>query len=260
MTKPNLAIETFSFSENNADILLIGIDNIDKANIYFSEAHYYKYITDNNSVKNVMGIGPENKFFYKIAAYKDNNLVSYEYGVGYAYDLDGSTYFKRETPMLYGKNENHQRVLQNSQSRFYSPPGAINIITSEIPPNNTALYFEKNSILASKDAFLPHPIKILDNSFLARVSEDDLSSLSFDSKDFSDIVVTALTKYTKQLALKCSKLNANKLAVKQLQLESSDGAGAKAGTFVYDNETDTVKFYNGNRWRTLKWADEENPE
>ena len=81
--------------------------------------------------------------------------------------------------------------------------------------------------------------------------------MSFNSKEFADIVTESLTKYTKQLSLKASKLSVNKLSVKHLQLESSSDLNVKKGTFIYDETTDTVKFYNGSKWRTLQWVDEE---
>lgn len=260
MTKPSLAVETFSLNENNTDLLLLGIDGIEKANIDFSEAVYYKHITSDNSIKNVIGVGPENKFLYKIASYKDNAVVACEYGIGYAYEMDERTYFKRDRPLIQGKNEIQKQVIYNNGLRFYSPPNSTNVITSEIPTNITGLYFEKNMILVSRDAFVPHPMKILDNSFLARIGDSDLYSVKFDSKEFSDLVASAINNYSKQLAMKSSKLSVNKASIKHLQLEPSSKTNAKKGTFIYDEDNDVVKFYNGKIWRTLQWAEEENPE
>lgn len=254
------AIETFVPVENSSDLLLLGIDGIQHANPDFAAAHYYKTISDNNKITKLIGSGPLNKFFYKICSYKDNVVVGYERGIGYAYIDNDKEYFKREIPLIYGKNETHVQYIENNILRFIPSNETTNIITYEIPPTLTALYYDKNCLLVSKDSFCPSSLQIAENSFVGRVGEYDVNNINFDSSDFVDIVASALCKYSKQISLKCSKLNANKLAIKQLQLEDNDGSGARAGTFVYDKENDVVKFYNGTTWRSLKWVDEEKTE
>lgn len=259
--KPSLAIETFKSCElDSTDLLLCGLDRIDCANYDFAVAQYANKITDENCIGNVIGYGPDKKFFYKLMSYKDNVVVGHERGIGYAYQLDGRNYFKREIPLVYGTSENQFHFVKNKISQFIISSDNINVISSDAPPNLAILLYDKNCIISSRDAFVPFTLKVLENSFLARIGENDLANVSFDSSEFSDIIADAITKHTKQLPFKASKLNASKLAVKQLQLESNNGSGAKAGTFVYDAETDSVKFYNGIKWRTLKWEDEEKSE
>ena len=254
--KPAQAIELVSNIEGTSNLLLRGVEGVQNASFQLSEAHYYKHITDDNSVVNVIGSGPDNRFFYKLLSYKDNEVVGYECGVGYASD----NVFIREMPLYYGKHENQVQKIVNNKLRFYCDPEATNIIISDTPSNWAFLLHNNNCVVCSRDKLTPKVIHINDNSFLARVNDSDLASVSFHSKEFSDVIAESLTKYTNQLSFKCSKLNANKLAVKQLQLESSNEHGAKAGTFIYDKETDSVKFYNGTVWRSLKWADEEKAE
>ena len=259
--KPNLAIETFTNDDSGSpDLLLLGLKDIEFSTIEYSSAHYYKQISEDNKIGNVFGYGPEHTFFYKMSSYKDNELICYEKGLGYAYINDNKSYFKRYLPIIYGKNEQQAQPVQNNVLKFRFEENAINVITSEIPTNLTILMHDSNCTLVSFNQFAPCAIKTNEHSFLARVSDNNISSVSFNSKEFTDIVAEALCKYTKQIGFKSSKLNASKLAVKQLQLDSNDGSGAKAGTLIYDGENDTVKFYNGTKWRTLKWADEEKPE
>lgn len=258
--KPKIAIETFIEGDlDNSDIILSGLDNIDKASPELSEAHYYNHISNNNSVSNVVGVGPNHKFFYKISSYKDNAVACYEKGIGYAYEHNNKVYFKRLIPIIHGKNETHAQLVINNNSRFYFQDGSINVITSEIPPNLALLYHSENSLVVANDSFFPITLELPNNSCLATVDEE-ICSLSFDSKEFSEYVSQALCNYSKQLSLRSSKLNANKLAVKQLQLEPSSGNAAKKGTFIYDENTDTIKFYNGEKWRILQWVDEEKAE
>lgn len=254
-----IAIETFKQGDlDNTDIILCGIDGIDKANHLLSEAYYYKRISDDNKVSSVFGLGPSNKFFYNITAYQDNDVRCYEKGIGYAYEHNNYVYFKREIPMVYGKNAEHSQLIYG-ESKFYFPEDSVNVITSEIPPNIALLYYQKNSILVSRDAFELYSLEIPNNSLLATIN-DTISTLGLDSLEFSSYVATALENYAKGLSLKTSRLDVNKISAKHIRLEPSMPESAKKGTLLYDESSDTVKFYNGHLWRTLKWEDEEKAE
>ena len=261
MMKPSQAIELVSNVENSYDLLLCGIDGIQNASYSFSVAQYYNSISADNSVSNVFGLGEDNKFFYSLLSFKDNNIVKHEHGIGYGYEKDGKHYFCRYFPLYNGtKRIETKRVITNHDFAFDCNSQYCNVLVSTVPEDYAFAYFDKNCILVSTDVATPVSKEVKPHSFLARVDDDDVSNLSFDSKAFADIIGDALSKYTKQLGLKCSKLNANKLAIKQLQLEPSDGVNAKAGTFIYDSDTDTVRFYNGIKWRTLKWEEDEKME
>lgn len=253
------AIEIVQNVENSNDLLLCGIDGVEKASIELSSSIYYKVITNNNTVKNIFGLGEDSKFFYSLLSYRENSIIRHESGFGYAYEKDNQVFFHRELPLYRGKELNHKQLIEKNL-KYECLTDCTNILVSNLPDNYILSYYDKNCILVSKDSLHPRALKVKENSFLARVNDNDVNNLDFNSKDFSDIIGEAICKYSKQLSLKTSKLNASKLAVKQLQLESNNGSGAKAGTFIYDGDTDTVKFYNGTRWRTLKWADEENQE
>lgn len=258
--KPSQAIELISNVENSDDLLLHGLDGIQNASIEFSSAHYHKYITDQNSVENVFGLGPENIFFYSLLCFRDNVVVRHESGAGYAYKVDDKTYFRRSVPIYYGKDINDKRLVKTDNIRFECFHDCTSVLISSVPQDYALPFYDKNCILVSKDKFVPVAMKLPDNSFLARVDDNDVSGVSFDSKEFSNIVGEALVKYGKQLSLKASKLSVNKLSVKQFQIEPSTDTSVKKGTFIYDEITDTVKFYNGEKWRTLQWVDEEKPE
>jgi hypothetical protein len=256
--KPSQAIETVINEDGTNDLLLCGIDNLHKASYDYSAALYNKYITSDNLISNVIGIGEDNKFFYILETYSsDNKVVRYEHGLGYAYESNGKHYFKRFLQLYNGNSVENRDVCYKQIDYFNCDKDLVTILKSTLPEHYFMCLYEDNCILASTGPFVASAIKLKENSFLARVDVNDISSVSFDSKIFSDIVAESLTKYAKQLSLKTSKLSVNKLSVKQLQLESSSDNNVKKGTFVYDETTDTVKFYNGEKWRTLKWVDEE---
>lgn len=260
MKKPSQAIELISNLENSDDLLLCGLDGIQNASIEFSFAQYYKDITNQNSVENVFGLGPENIFFYSLLCFRDNAVVRHESGAGYAYKVDDKTYFNRSIPIYYGKDIGDKRLVRTDNTRFECYHDCTSVLISSVPQDYALPFYDKNCILVSKDKFIPVAMKLIDNSFLARINDSDVSSVSFDSKEFGNIVGDALAKYGKQLSLKASKLSVNKLSVKQFQIEPSTDTSVKKGTFIYDETTDTVKFYNGEKWRTLQWVDEEKPE
>lgn len=257
MTKPSQAIELVSNEEGSNDLLLCGIDGIEHADYNFSSSYYYGEISSNNSVSNVFGLGEHNKFFYTLLSFRNNQIIRYEAGTGYAYEKDGKNYFHRYLPMYEGKNENQTQLVPRGKISYACINDAVNILVSSYPPNYSLIFHDKNCLLSSIDKTIPHCLQVLENSFLARVNDNDLSNLSFDSQTFSDIITEALKKHTKQLSLKTSKLSVNKLSVKQLQLDPSSDLNVKKGTLIYDETTDTVKFYNGSKWRTLKWAEDE---
>jgi hypothetical protein len=255
--KPSQAIEIVINEEGTNDLLLCGIDGIEQASHKFSEAQYYNKINPDNTISNVFGLGEHNKFFYTLMSFRDNEIIRYESGTGYGYEKDGKQYFCRYLPLYDGKNPTHRQLIKKTKPSFSCSQDSISILTSSVPDDYAFIFFDKNCLLSSIDKATPRAIEVLENSFLARISVNDLSNVSFDSKEFSDIVAESLTKYSKQLSLKSSKLNANKLSVKQLQLEPTSDLSVKKGTFVYDEKSDTVKFFNGLTWRTLAWVENE---
>lgn len=257
MTKPNQAIELVSNVDDTNDLLLGGIDGIQYANYDFSSAHYTGAIGDQNSVSNVFGLGEDNKFFYTLLSFRDNEIVRYESGVGYGYEKDGKQYFCRYLPAYEGKHPQQQQLVSKKKNTYICDKGAVNVLMSSYPANYSYLFHDSNCIISSIDTSTPYPVHVKEHSFLARLNDNNLASVPFDSKAFSEIVAESLTKYNKQLSLKASKLNANKLSVKQLQLEPTSDLNVKKGTFIYDEESDTVKFFNGIRWRTLAWVEDE---
>ena len=256
MKKPSRAIEIVINEEGTNDLLLCGIDNLYKASYDYSAAIYNKLITEENIISNVIGIGEDNKFFYILETYSsDNKVVRYEHGLGYAHQQDNKVYFKRFLQLYSGNSQENKTLCHKQIDYFPCDKDLTTVLRSTLPEHYFMCLYEDNCILASTAPFMASSIKVKENSFLARLNVNDLSNVSFDSKEFSNIVAESLTKYNKQISLKASKLNANKLSVKQLQLEPTRDLNVKKGTFVYDEESDTVKFFNGLTWRTLAWVE-----
>lgn len=260
--KPSLAIETVINHDTSDDLLLCGIENLHKASYDYSAAIYYKNITENNLISKVIGLGEDNKFFYILESYTiDNKVVKYEHGLGYIYQNEsGQTLFKRFLQIYNGNSIENKSICNKQISSFQCEKECTTVLRSTLPEHYFMCLYDDNCVMISIAPFSASSIKIENNSFLARIGESDLSNVSFDGDDFANIVVEALSKYSKQLSLKSSKLSVNNLSVKQLQLQNNNGTNVKKGTLVYDEELNAIKFYNGTVWRTLKWEDEEKSE
>lgn len=255
--KQNQAIEVVSYKDQSDDLSLCGIADLEKASYNYSAAIYHNNITEENLVSNIIGLGEENKFFYILESYIDNTIVKYEHGLGYAYESDGNFYFKRFLQLYDGSCYEKRNPSYIQSPRFSYEHNSVNVLRSTLPEHYFLSLYDDNCVLISTGPFIASSIKLKENSFLARVDDNDISSLSFDDKAFANIIAEALAKHTKQLSLKASKLSVGKLSAKHLQLEPSSDLNVKKGTFIYDETTDSIKFYNGEKWRTLKWVDEE---
>jgi hypothetical protein len=256
MTKLNQAVEIVKNIPNSPDLLLCGVEGVDQANYHFSVAHYEGHISEKNNVQNVFGNRP---FFYNILSFRNNQAFRYESGTGHYYEFEGQPRFKRLAPLFTGKNYEQQQVAK-PDSIYYCSEDSVNVLVSIPPDNLRHLLFDSNCLVVSFDKYNPLAVKIEDNSFLARVGENDLSNVSFSGPEFVDLVVKALSKHTKQVSLQSSKVDCSKLSVKQLQLISGSASNAKKGTLIYDEESDCVKFYNGKEWKVLKWQNENQAE
>jgi hypothetical protein len=226
--KQTHAIEIIKNSDslNDLDLILCGIEGIDKANHSLASALYYEHIGPQNSIKNICGLGEENKFFYSINSFLENKLIKYEFGTGYAYEQNDLIKFHRYLPVLWGKDSFESRHFYNGRpSSYVCVPGAVNILHSYSPESYLQLFFDKNCVIVSKDKFSPQSLQIKNNSVLGRL-DDDVCSIPIDSLNIT--------------------VNSNKQEIKN--------------SMYYNADKDVVQFYDGIKWRSLKWAEDEKAE
>ncbi len=198
--------------------------------------------------------GPDCKFFYSAGVFKNNKLSFQEIGVGHL-DFDGvqSTLY-RDRPAYFQIADNPVQLASKFDTLSCSEEEYI-IVTSYTPQSISEFLYDSNCIITSQNTHSPVSIKIEDNSLLL-CDGDKLKSVEF--KDikllprFSDAVKDLLCSYTKQLALKTSRLDVSKLKTKQLQLDHNKKPDAKEGTLYYDKETKQIKYFDGNIWQTLQ--------
>jgi hypothetical protein len=261
MKTPIIPIETFCSCEThpNNDFLLTGHLNLENANQDYKIAVNSNSLSEKNYIKNAIGLGPENTFNYVLESFLNKKQIKHETGVGYAYEIDSVVRFKKLFAIMHGTDPEESHYCNYTQPVFYCTEGAVNIIRGFIPDvYNYNLHFD-NGILISTAPYIPSCLHIKENSLVGRFNQD-LQNISFDDPDFIDYIGRCVSHYTKQLNLKSSKVSAKAISTQSIQFNPSSLQNIKSNTLVYDENTDTLKFYNGIKWRTVKWEDEENQE
>lgn len=221
MIPKTLPIELVANIEGTDDLLLCGVEGIEQANYRLSVAQYYGLINNDCLIHKHFEFGEDNKFYYTLLSLSDNEVVRHESGFGYIYQDGPNRILKRSIPIFEGKRLDHRKLVKSVNVKFICDPSRVNLLTASYPEEYAFAFHDDNCILSSKALARPHSIHIQPHSFLARINDSDLKSISFVSDEFTDIV----SKSIKQ--------------------------------FSYDEKTDSLKFFDGTRWRSLQWAENE---
>lgn len=245
------AIEIATKSDRPDRVALSGINDLQRINSILLADYKEGFITENNKFSNFFQ-SPDEKFCYTLCSYKNNEIIRYESGIGYY--LDGFVY--RYRPLRCGRNFSHK--IECSNKLHYNFIGDT-VIYASMPRYLSDMFFSDNNLIFSKTEDCPVSIQIKPNSLIGRF-DNTITDIDLTSPEFSNILAKCLSQYSKQLSLKTSKLDTKLVSTSTLQLKPSVNDNAKKGTFIYDETTDSVKFYNGNKWRTLKWEEDENQE
>jgi hypothetical protein len=245
----SLTIESGTQCNKKSDIKLCGLANLSNVNRSISSAIQSGSINEDSLLSKSYDIGE--RFFYVAQKVKDNITIISERGIGYLYnDNDGCTYLKRETHICFYTENNPNPSISKAPIDLYNDDGGIIVISSTIPPTYVEALYTDNCVMASSDPFTPLPVVLNEYSLLGRLN-DGIESLSLNNKDFLEILVNAICSFTKQLILKTSKLDVKRLSTPILQLIPSNNPQVKRGSLVYDDNTNTLKYYDGEKWQEL---------
>lgn len=248
-TSNKLAIESGIQCNKKSDIKLYGLDNLSKVNLSISLAIQNGTINNDNLLSTCYDVG--DRFFYIAQKLKNNIAVISERGIGYLYkDDDGCVYLKRETHICYYTEGNQTPLMSRGPVDLYTNNDEIVVVSATVPPTYLEALYTSNCVIASSDAFIPKPVVLNEYSLLGRLN-DGIESLSLNNKDFLEILINAICSFTKQLILKTSKLDVKRLSTPILQLIPSSNPQAKRGSFVYDDATNLLKYYDGEKWHEL---------
>jgi hypothetical protein len=252
-TTTQIAIETGCWDQDH-NLFLCGVDGLQHINDTLHFAIKNNDINNtNHTFKNVFGF--DCKFFYTIEQMNNGEVVRYERGLGNLYEHNDKVYLKRN-PMIGGKNSRDLYYDKTVCTQFQCDDCSHIVVTSSYPPTYIECLTDKNSIITSIESFIPHSFIVEENSIVGRL-DGDVESISFKNKAFIDLISDALCKYTKQLVLKTSKLDVKKISTPVLQINPSTSPPAKDGCIYYDEVEKSLKFYDGSKWRTLVFKDDE---
>jgi hypothetical protein len=251
-TSPITAIEALTTSPDNQDLELIGqspLVNVSKA---LASAVKAGVINDSISFSKIFGY--ETNFYYIIECVTNEKVTSYERGIGYIYQQDNRTFLKREIPIANGKNA-AQCISSSScgTATFNCCDSDCTVLYSCVPHSLVECFPFDNTILASQSRFTPQPVSLQQNCLLGRL-DDNLQSIPLDNETFIDKIVNAISKFTKQIKLKTSKLSLKRIECETIDLLATSNIRAKKGSLYYDESDDTIKVYNGNEWKTIAFV------
>jgi hypothetical protein len=235
------------------DLELVGTKPLETYSDQLKFAIQAKEINDDLKFDKVFGYN--NNFFYTIEVIKDSKVDGYERGIGYIYKKGSKTFLKRVLPLYCGKNSLECAPSREKCGRAFCSNDNV-LIYSSVPHTYLEALVVENCVIASSDPCLPNPIHLPNNSILARF-DDNIEGVTFSDKRLVDKVVDIFSKFSKQLKLATSKLSVKRAEADTIDLVplSSENVKAKVGSFCYDKNTNTVKVYTTNGWRTLQFEE-----
>ncbi len=205
---------------------------------------------------------PSHKFFYlaeKIS--QDNTVVLRERGIGRLLIADEGYEIERVQPLGY--------YIVGDSNPYPCVNGPIDFaetitISSSYPFSLLESLSDDHSVVTCSSPFVPQPVQLSNFSLLGRL-DGDIISISFDelceSAEFREALVSAITGYSKQMVFSASKINTKTkrgiISSSVFQLVPTSNPPAKKGTLIYDEADDKFKYYNGEKWRTLVYEENE---
>lgn len=250
-----MAIEVATNHPTNSDLQLIELDNIENCHV-FKDMIRIGDINENNTIRKTIGLNTN--FFYSVECVPNKVNASikegccYERGLGYLYKQDNEVFLKRTTPIVSAYHDG-SLVANNLYPRPFKccETDSTVVVTCAIPQTYfEALAVPHSFIMSSEDSFIPTPLQVNKNSFLGRL-ENCIQNISLDGVDFINFVVNALCKFKTQIKLKTSKLTVNRIETNLIDIKATSNQKAVKGSLCYDEKTNTLKFYNGNDWKTV---------
>lgn len=248
-TSISTAIELGKHCSDNT-IELLGIEPLKQVNKPLYYAVCNGDINCNNTFKSTFG--PDVLFFYSIEQTKDNIVTKFERGIGYYFEKDNIQYIKRHIPIAMGNNSQDSTICTGSCAHFDCSDCEHLVVYSTVPTSYAECLIHANSIITSVSPFRPHSFVLENNSVVGRL-DGNVQSLSLENKGFIESLISSISKFTKQIVLKASKLDIKKLACYTLHLNKTSKSSSKAGDIIYDEADDNLKYYDGTNWRILSW-------
>jgi hypothetical protein len=240
-----LAIEVGKISRFTLDIELGGVEHLKECDELIAKAvDNHEICCDKNKLSCVFSDGVD--FFYLVQLMdKNKGEVLSEVGIGNI----KNNILNREFPLFYESKETGRILTSKPRNFYYSDETKYITVSNYIPNTINELLLQTNSVIASSSSpSVPNLVKMEPQTFLAR-TDGEISAQPFDI--MSEETRNYICSYTKQLILKSSQINVRKVKTKQLLLEPHNKPDEKAGTLYYNQEDDSLSFFNGKEWKEL---------
>lgn len=246
-------MEAVANCNQNPDLELIGVLSLKDHSSTLKQAIEAKVLTEDCSFKNIFGYNTN--FYYVIESISNNTVTFFERGVGYVYEQDGKTYLKRSFPFVSGKNPAESQPCRDGIPHPFlcCGNGCNTMVYSSIPQSYLECFVVDHAILTSSEQYIPNPVQLNNDSVLARL-DGEIESVSLDDNRLIDKIANLVSKFTKQLKLKTSKLSLKRLETEMVDLTPCYNPKAKKGSMYYDELDNTVKVFTGTAWKTFAFS------
>lgn len=210
----------------------------------------------------VIGLGYY--FYYQIEDWHNKHTVITERGLGYLEKRDGKTFLIRHKPTLYKDSNGQQSPLPEGMYADLGV-GAYMIVYTIPPPTYVEALIMPHSLIASTSEGSPTPIELEPNTLLGRL-DNVVQAIDSDElmRIVGDKIVDPLINSQKQLDLKARHLRLTRknssLAspiVRLLPQEVDDKMPRQRGSIIFNSQTNRLQCYDGEKWKTIAWEEEE---
>lgn len=227
------------------DIKLLGTEAIRNINSDINTLLDNGSLSSNNEFSVLYGF--DCTFLYRIEITRGSAVVYHEHGMGHLEKVDDDIILRRTRP-FYQLEQNRPIPIARTQPIGANETDYI-IISSYVPNSYIEMLSNPHSVLASREENIPAPVFMDRHSFLGRFDDNiEAIPLSF--------IIDTLTSHTKQLSLKSPRVDVKRLTSDSLQLNFDSKVQEKRGTLRYSKD-DTLQYYDGTKWRTIKCEDQE---
>lgn len=249
-TTTKLAVELASSLKDNK-LLLQG----NKPDLGLIDGVYYTELSDNNLFSKIFPL--DTHFFYHASIVCRQRCEFSEVGIAHLEENDGQYTMCRDRPM-FSVYDGSLHTCRNFSNLDCPHDDEYIVVTSYTPTSLPELLHSDNHIIFSNEECVPASLEIEKNSLIVRLN-DNIQSITFDSlakvKDFTQALTDCLSNYTKQIALKASRLDVKALLTKSLLFTPTKTPLQKKGELYFDDTDNKLKFFDGTEWRCLKYED-----
>ena len=227
---------------------------------------YLEYSSEETLISNV--IGYDYRFLYLIEEISEGSVTRYERGIGYISTVDDNTLLQRDTPLAHGDLGDHNLYKVGQQPITFSSGSTSYLrVYSVTPENLSEALATPFSVITSVESRQLFPVVLEESTVLGRV-HDEVQPMGKDElKDiieFDDSALSALESTQKQMTLKVRRLDLSRknafVSAPYIRLmpdcyTSSQRPPSQQGAIIYNTETHSLEFYDGESWKTLTHSD-----